>query len=161
MVFPPNSIVRILKSTPIVEMYDSVNVSSANLSNRQLFPTPESRTPQTYFFFVIWDTLFYFNGTFVCTRHISVSLRNSSSNNYCKLNYCTNRRYLAFGNEKNSLGTSSKSRNYFEMRRNGWKFVRDEKIESHVHSLLTGFAILRRMICCRIVRLLSRILRIL
>ena len=31
MVFPSSSIVLILKSTPIVEMYDSVYVSSANL----------------------------------------------------------------------------------------------------------------------------------
>jgi hypothetical protein len=30
------------KSTPIVLIYDSVKVSSANLSNIQLFPTPET-----------------------------------------------------------------------------------------------------------------------
>lgn len=42
MVLPSNSMVRILKSTPIVEMYDSVYVSSANLKRRQDLPTPES-----------------------------------------------------------------------------------------------------------------------
>ena len=34
--------VRLTKSTPIVEMYDSVYVSSANLKRRQDLPTPES-----------------------------------------------------------------------------------------------------------------------
>jgi hypothetical protein len=36
------SIVRILKSTPMVEMYDSVYVSSANRSSKHDLPTPES-----------------------------------------------------------------------------------------------------------------------
>ena len=34
IVFPSSSIVRILKSTPMVEMYDSVYESSANLERR-------------------------------------------------------------------------------------------------------------------------------
>ena len=42
MVLPSNSIVRILKSTPIVEMYDSVYVSSAKRNKRHDLPTPES-----------------------------------------------------------------------------------------------------------------------
>jgi len=33
---------KLTKSTPMVEMYDSVYVSSANRSNRHDFPTPES-----------------------------------------------------------------------------------------------------------------------
>ena len=42
IVLPSSSIVRILKSTPIVEMYDSVYVSSAKRSSRHDLPTPES-----------------------------------------------------------------------------------------------------------------------
>ena len=42
MTFPSRSMVRILKSTPMVEMYDSVYVWSAKRSSRQLLPTPLS-----------------------------------------------------------------------------------------------------------------------
>ena len=42
IVFPSRSIVRILKSTPIVLMYDSVYVSSAKRRSRHDLPTPES-----------------------------------------------------------------------------------------------------------------------
>uniref|UniRef100_A0A6B2LWZ0 Uncharacterized protein n=1 Tax=Arcella intermedia TaxID=1963864 RepID=A0A6B2LWZ0_9EUKA len=41
-VVPPRSSVRILKSTPIVLMNDSVKVLSANRRSKLLFPTPES-----------------------------------------------------------------------------------------------------------------------
>ena len=42
MVLPSSWMVRILKSTPIVEMWLSVYVSSAKRSSRQDLPTPES-----------------------------------------------------------------------------------------------------------------------
>jgi hypothetical protein len=42
IVLPSSSIVRILKSTPMVEMYESIHVSSAKRSSKHDLPTPES-----------------------------------------------------------------------------------------------------------------------
>lgn len=46
--FPSSSIVRILKSMPIVVMKEGVHASSQNLSRRQDFPTPIESISCTY-----------------------------------------------------------------------------------------------------------------